>query len=143
MDILLHDGDATIDGEVTFADFLVLRDNWLRSDAWWQQGDFTADRLVNHEDLALLLAHLSGLTGLRMLALNRTGITDAGLAHLEGMTELRSLLLEFTQVTDAGLVHLSGLRNLKGVWLTKTRVSEQGIAELKRTFPGVSVGPSD
>ena len=46
------------------------------------------------------LAHLKGLTGLRVLHLNWTKITDAGLTHLKGLTQLRKLNLRHTKITE-------------------------------------------
>ena len=53
-------------------------------------------------------------TGLRVLNLDNTNVTDAGLAHLRGFTQLQELQLDNTQVSDAGLVNLQGLANLNG-----------------------------
>ncbi|MFW6031854.1 MAG: hypothetical protein ACOCTI_00600 [Phycisphaeraceae bacterium] len=61
MKLLLPEGDATLDGEVTFADFEVLEQHFGQS-GWWMNGDFNGDRQVNAEDLELLRENLSGLT---------------------------------------------------------------------------------
>ena len=48
------------------------------------------------------LAHLKGLTNLRILELDRTRVTDAGLSHLKGLTELSIVFLHDTRITKAG-----------------------------------------
>ena len=49
------------------------------------------------------LAHLSKLTGLRVLWLYDTPVSDAGLGHLRGLSGLRVLNLRSTLVTNAGV----------------------------------------
>src|SRR5262249_18038226 len=70
---------------------------------------------VTDDDLYLL----AGLTGMRVLNLNVTGVSDRGLAHLTGLTELRTLYLSRTRVTDAGLKHLEGLPGLQNLVLSR------------------------
>jgi hypothetical protein len=53
-------------------------------------------------------------------------VTDAGLAHLRGLTNLRMLVLIGTKLTDAGLEHLKGLTNLEGLVLEQQRGSNKG-----------------
>jgi len=77
------------------------------------------------------LEQLKGLTGLRVLWLDRTRVTDSGIEHLKGLTNLKELLLGNTQVTDAGLEHLKGLTNLKTLGLENTRVTDAGLEQLK------------
>jgi hypothetical protein len=43
---------------------------------------------------------------LQVLKLQHTRVSDAGLAHLRGLTELRLLVVYDTQVTDAGIRRL-------------------------------------
>lgn len=80
------------------------------------------------------LAHLRGLSGLRLLSLG-SQITDAGLAYLSSLTGLYILDLDFTQITDAGLAHLQGLANLKSLELSETQITDAGLAELRRALP--------
>ena len=59
------------------------------------------------------LAHLSGLSSLRELALiGGEAITDEGLAHLATLTGLESLKIEKASLSGIGLVHLGCLPNL-------------------------------
>ena len=46
--------DANLDGSVDFNDFLALKANWLKTGAFWQQGDFNGDGAVNASDLTIL-----------------------------------------------------------------------------------------
>jgi hypothetical protein len=62
MDELLPKGDATLDGRVTWEDFLVLKQHFGKREAWWEQGDFNGDNVVDEKDLELMLPNLKGLT---------------------------------------------------------------------------------
>jgi len=62
MSLLLPGGDATLEGEVTYDDFLIVRDHWQQSEQWWEQGDFNADNLVDGGDLRILYGNITGLT---------------------------------------------------------------------------------
>jgi hypothetical protein len=62
MRLTLKGGDATLDGTVGYADFLVLKANYGQSGKWWEQGDFNGDRKVDAADYAILRANLTGLT---------------------------------------------------------------------------------
>lgn len=57
MSLLQPDGDATLDGAVTYADFDVLQTNFNQA-GWWEQGDFNADRMINGADLLTLYEQL-------------------------------------------------------------------------------------
>lgn len=80
--------------------------------------------------------HLSGLTNLEYLELQKTGVTDTGLEHLSQLTTLESLYLSNTKVTDAGLSHLHGLKSLKKLFLSGTQAAG---GEFKIAVPGCSV----
>lgn len=47
-------GDANRDGEVDFADFLILADNFGREGAVWDDGDFDSDARVSFSDFLIL-----------------------------------------------------------------------------------------
>ena len=47
-------GDADDDGEVAFADFLLLSANFGKTDAVWANGDFDADGKVEFADFLIL-----------------------------------------------------------------------------------------
>ena len=104
------------------------------------------------------IACLSGLTHLRNLTLDGTGVTDAGLAHLcvkkleglslcdtqvddtglknlSGLSKLTILYLSRTQITDAGLAHLARLTKLREIAVDGTAVTANGVADFKRKLP--------
>jgi len=78
------------------------------------------------------LESIRGLTGLERLQLDSTAVTDRGIECLAGLTRLEVLHVNATGVTDAGLVHLKGLTGLRELWLQNTAVSDAGLAELSR-----------
>ena len=47
-------GDADMDGQVSFSDFLILSDNFGMSDADQGDGDFTGDGAVDFADFLIL-----------------------------------------------------------------------------------------
>lgn len=47
-------GDANLDGQVDFVDFLEFSGNFGRTDAAWAEGDFNGDRVVDFADYLLL-----------------------------------------------------------------------------------------
>ena len=76
------------------------------------------------------LVHLSALSNLRTLYLDRTPVTDAGLGALTGLRKLRELHLAQTRVTDAGLRHVRKVPNLQQLNISSTRTTDSGLAEL-------------
>lgn len=76
------------------------------------------------------LADLAPLTGLRLLDLSATKVTDAGLVHLLGMESLEHLSLWDTHITDAGLSVVGRLPSLRFLGLGNTRVSDAGLRSL-------------
>jgi hypothetical protein len=66
-------------------------------------------------------------------------ITDAGLVHLKGLTELRTLSIEGTGVTDQGLQHLVGLRKLTDLYVGGARITDVGAKALQRAIPGLRI----
>lgn len=97
---------------------------------------------------------ISRLTGLRVLQLSRTGITDKGLEHLRSLRSLGALefcnepsigsqglavlkdlpsleyLDLYTGVTDAGLKHVAQVKSLRWLRLRTGRIWGPGLAEL-------------
>ena len=70
------------------------------------------------------------LSRLRVLSLDNTQVSDAGLKHLADLASLQTLNLENTQVSDAGLKHLANLASLQYLWLDNTQVSNAGLKHL-------------
>ena len=83
---------------------------------------------------------LSPLAALRSddvqyLQLSSTRINNAGLAHLSQLTGLRVLWLYDTAVSDMGLVHLRSLTGLRVLNLRSTLVTSAGVDALQETLP--------
>jgi hypothetical protein len=75
----------------------------------------------------------------KVLFLNGTKVTDAGLQDLARLKRLNILGLERTRVTDARLAHIEGMTMLKAVHLIDTGVTAQGVARLAKTLPGCAL----
>lgn len=76
------------------------------------------------------LAFLRKLTGLRVLALPRTGIDGSGLVHLAGLHDLEVLNLADNPISDESLDALKGLTQINTLVLQKSRVTDAGLARL-------------
>lgn len=74
---------------------------------------------------------VSGLTGLEVLLLKWTQVSDAGLADLTTLKNLQELGLQETQVTNAGMGQLKNFGVLRKLWLNQTRITDDGLAELR------------
>jgi len=77
------------------------------------------------------MRHLDGLTGLKVLNLRGTKITDVGLQVIKGLKSLRHLHLS-SEITDAGLVYLSGLKSLEKLSLLSTKITDAGLADVAK-----------
>ena len=55
------------------------------------------------------------------------------------MTGLDLLLLDGTLISDAGLAHLKGLTNLRHLSASRTHVTDPGMKELKQALPKLEV----
>jgi len=73
---------------------------------------------------------ISKLVNLRVLYLNNTAITDAGISQLLPLSELRWLSLVGTRVTDKSIPTFVGLKNLTNLFLYQTGLTEAGIQKL-------------
>lgn len=89
-DYLPAAGDVNLDGQVGFADLLLLAQNYGQSNATWTQGDLDHDGTVNFADLLILAQHYGQMPG------------DAQLAQLNPSfaADVRSA---FAQVPEPGL----------------------------------------
>jgi hypothetical protein len=76
-----------------------------------------------------------GSDDLQYLQLSSTRVNNAGLAHLSKLTGLRVLWLYDTPVSDAGLVHLRGLTGLRVLNLRSTLVTSAGADALQEALP--------
>lgn len=88
------------------------------------------------------MPYLGKLTGVNRLDLSYTSVGDDGLVYLSQLSSLRLLDLEFTKVTDAGLLRHFGAGafvSLKQLVLTGTGVTTRGRLELNRRLPDLAV----
>jgi hypothetical protein len=78
------------------------------------------------------LRHLQGMTGLHVLDLTATRVTDLGILHLVGCTGLETVWLWDTAITDAALDLIARLPNVRQLGLGNTRVTDRGLEALGR-----------
>jgi hypothetical protein len=76
-------------------------------------------------------AAIEELPQLRLLVLNRTGITDSGLARFRGLTELRVLEVWGSSVTDDGWEPLKHFPHLKTLWLSGPNITDSTLLQIK------------
>ena len=121
-----------IDGSEVFTHFLT--PNNYRSDCG-------AKDLKNLEILILLdtkvsdISHLSEITSLKNLQLDRTDVTD--ISPLAGLKNLERLHLRETRVTD--IMPLKNLKKLIQLNLSATEISKEQIEELQNFLPRCSI----
>lgn len=81
-------GDANLDGQVTFADFLLVSRNFDRTDASWSNGDFNGDGIVSFPDFLELSRNFGEQSGVVAVpqpsATSMLLITALGLACFGG-----------------------------------------------------------
>ncbi len=58
MSFILHGGDTDLDGKVTTADIQTIEANMGKTNAYWDNGDFTDSGVVTPQDLAMAEANL-------------------------------------------------------------------------------------
>ncbi|MCC6682008.1 MAG: hypothetical protein IT445_13995 [Phycisphaeraceae bacterium] len=113
-DYYRHPGDANEDNKIDLADLQILGDNWLASNASWNQGDFTGDGLVDLADLQILG--------------DRWPFRQPGDANLDGKVDLADLqiltdnwlassaLWAQGDFNNDGLVNLADLQLISDNW---------------------------
>jgi serine/threonine protein kinase/Leucine-rich repeat (LRR) protein len=99
----------------------------LSSFAQLHELDLTRTRITNHA-----VSHLAALPNLSVLKLSDNNLTDAALLHLP---HVRSLALDGTGVTDAGLQQLATQTGLGFLSVSRTKVTPFGIAKLQAALP--------
>lgn len=93
---------------------------------------------LGHSDVSdISLAHVRGLTGVRVLELTSTDITDHGLEHVSTLINIQSLGLSHSRVTSRGLPHLQAMNQLRELWMSGTDVNDGGMQSFK--FPDTIV----
>lgn len=109
------------------------------------------------------IAHLKGVSGLRVLTASNTRITDTGLAsignchelvylnlfgndlsddgvqHLSKLTKMRFLFVGGTRMTDAGLQQIGKIKSLEYLQLSGSAVTPQGVQQLKAARPDLEI----
>jgi hypothetical protein len=85
------------------------------------------------------LEAVARLGNLRVLYLNNTGITDAGLSHLTPLSELRWLSLVGTRISDQSVPTFVKLNKLTDLFLFQTSLTEEGLQQLKKDREEVSL----
>ncbi len=88
-------------------------------------------------------SQIFGPAGVTFVDLSGTAVGDAQLEHLgeqlEGLSGLRVLNLSRTPITDAGLEYLKGLTQLKSLDLSETNITEEGATRLSKALPTVLI----
>jgi len=82
---------------------------------------------------------LGQCTNIRRLALDHTGITDAGMGNLQSLEQLQSLNLVGTSVTAKGVQKLRSLKHLQVIYLFQSGVTSAEWQGLTQSFPGVTL----
>jgi len=75
------------------------------------------------------------VSDIRVLALNNTKVTDAGLVHMKNLRGLQDLFLNDNQISDVGIDNIKGCRNLVYLNLRGTKVTAAGGARLRQALP--------
>jgi len=76
------------------------------------------------------MVHLSGLTGLKVLMLNNTNVTDRGLGWIRGLRSLTKFYLKSERLTDAGMTSLADLRSLQILEVMSSGITDAGLRPL-------------
>ena len=75
--------------------------------------------------------HICALTGLKMLFLNNTDITNQGLVSLKKLKSLERLYVSSSQLDEMGIAYISELKSLKGLRLgTKKIITSKDFSHL-------------
>ena len=82
---------------------------------------------------------LGYLPGLQRLSLVNTPTTNDDLEYMTFLGDLRIVDLEETNVTDAGLKHFINMVWLEELRISGGRVTPDGLNELRRAMPGLVV----
>ena len=82
---------------------------------------------------------VQSFSGLKLLNLQGSKITDAELAYLTQLPHLETLLLGETQITDRGLPTIAKIQSLKELSLEHADVTHVAVRELKRSRPDLNI----
>ena len=87
------------------------------------------------------IEYLKGMKKLRILGLNGTQISDAGLRklQLQPHPNLNDLRIDHTRVSDTGLQYVAQMANLDGLVIFGTQITDAGLKNLCRNGPTLVV----
>lgn len=83
----------------------------------------------NAEDRCM--PYIANLTGLRILQMGRSQITNKGLKYLENLKSLEYLTVP-ERMSDPAMKYLEGLSSLKGLYFRTTRITSKGLRHLTK-----------
>ena len=89
-------GDASLDGQVNFADLVIVARNYGRNNVSWEQGDFNNDGSVGFDDLVILARNYGqGVTAAELARLDPAfrGDVEAAFASIPEPSMLLTLML--------------------------------------------------
>jgi Leucine-rich repeat (LRR) protein len=104
------------------------------SDSWLRHLNAPGLRVLNIESTAVTDAGLDVLIStpdLQSLRLSGTQVSDRGLKNLGGLSRLTELGIADTNITDSGMKSIEKLNQLRYLDLTMTRITDKGMAYLK------------
>lgn len=79
------------------------------------------------------------LCSITQVVLNDTDVADSDLAKLTPLTGLRVLSLQNTAITDDAICYFKAWNQLEWVDLKGTQVSDEAATELRRNHPGCEI----
>ncbi|MEM9831357.1 MAG: c-type cytochrome domain-containing protein [Bacteroidota bacterium] len=100
---------------------------------------FISINLISSEISDDALFHLSQLTQLRELSLQKTQIQGSGLVYLTELPLLEILDLSHTEVSDANLLYITQMPALREVYLYETPISPKMVETLQTHLPDLNI----
>ena len=85
------------------------------------------------------LYHVSKMTNLKALYLQKTKLDGQGLIYLQSLKKLEILNLSFTQIDDKYALELLEIPSLKEVYLFQTEVTDQVVEAIRKNRPKLKV----
>ncbi|CAI7848498.1 unnamed protein product [Closterium sp. NIES-54] len=99
---------------------------------------------LNLQGTDISLEGVGPLTSLRLLCLNHTKVTDAGLAHWTVLSSLEVLWVKACQgVTNADMVHVGRLTGLEVLGLGGTALTDDGLQQLTALTKLIALCPPE
>jgi len=85
------------------------------------------------------LYHISHMTNLKALYLQKTKLNGSGLVYLKDLSNLEVLNLSYTQVDDKAVLDLLKIPNLREVYLFQTKASAEVLKALQEYRPTLKI----